>query len=104
MPISFQRDFDTEETSSGDWLLLEKNQPVTLNEVAGMLEEMIPHGSVNLCLQEQFESADDSVENLLQDLEISADSRFYPELSNLFSAKTEAWRQSVRDAEKAEAG
>ena len=87
---SDERDFDTEETSPDDWSLLEKNQPPTLNEVAGMLEEMIPHGSVNLCLQEQFETADDSGENLLENLEISA--------------KTEGWCQSVRDAEKAEAG
>ena len=101
---SDERDFDTEETSPDDWLLLEKNQPLTLHEVAGMLEEMIPHGSASLCLQEQFETADDSGENLLENLEISADSSFYPELSSFFSAKTEAWRQSVRDAEKAEAG
>jgi len=87
---SDERDFDTEETSPDDWLLLEKNQPLTLHEVAGMLEEMIPHGSVNLCLQEQFETADDSGENSLKNLEISA--------------KTEGWCQSVRDAEKAEAG
>ena len=55
-----------------------------------MLEEMMPHGSVNLCLQEQFETADDSGKNSLKNLEISA--------------KTEGWCQSVRDAEKAEAG
>ena len=87
---SDERDFDSEETSPDDWPLLERNQPSTLNEVAGMLEEMMPHGSVNLCLQEQFETADDSGENSLKNLEISA--------------KTEGWCQSVRDAEKAEAG
>ena len=87
---SDERDLDTEETSPDDWPLLERNQPSTLNEVAGMLEEMMPHGSVNLCLQEQFETADDSGENSLKNLEISA--------------KTEGWCQSVRDAEKAEAG
>lgn len=48
----------------------------------------------------QLEAADDSVENTLERLEISADSSLYPELSELFSAKIEAWRQSVRDAEK----
>ena len=101
---SDERGFDTEETSPDDWPLLERNQPSTLNEVAGMLEEMMPHGSVNLCLQEQFETADDSGENSLGNLEISAGSSFYPELSSLFSAKTEGWCQSVRDAEKAEAG
>ena len=101
---SDERDFDIEETSPDDWSLLEKNQPLTLHEIAEMLEEMMPHGSVNLCLQEQFETADDSGENSLKNLEISADSSFYPELASLFSAKTEAWCQSVRDAEKAEAG
>ena len=101
---SDERYFDIEETSPDDWLLLERNQPLTLHEVTGMLEEMMPHGSVNLCLQEQFETADGSGENSLKNLEISAGSSFYPELASFFSAKTEAWRQSVRDAEKAEAG
>ena len=95
------RDYDTEATSPDDWSLLEQNQPLTLGAVAGMLEENLPHGSISLCLQEQLEAADDSVENTLERLEISADSSFYPELSDLFSIKIEAWRQSVRDAEKA---
>ena len=101
---SDERDFDIEETSPDDWSLLEKNQPLTLHEIAGMLEEMMPHSPVNLCLQEQFETADDSGENSLENLEISAGSNFYPELASFFSAKTEAWCQSVRDAEKAGAG
>ena len=92
--------YDIEETSPDDWSLLENNQPLTLDVVAGWLEENLPHGSISLCLQGQLEAADDSVENTLERLEISADSSLYPELSELFSAKIEAWRQSVRDAEK----
>ena len=93
------RDYDTEETSPDDWSLLEHNQPLTLDVVAGILEEMLPHGSISLCLQGHLDYADDSVENMLERLEISAGSIFYPELSDSFSTKVEAWCQSVRDAE-----
>ena len=95
---SDMRDYDIEATSPDDWSLLDQNQPLTLDVVAGWLEEMLPHGSISLCLQGQLEAADDSIENTLGRLEISADSSFYPDLSDLFSLKIEAWRQSVRDA------
>ena len=39
---------------------------MTLHEIAEMLEEMMPHSPVNLCLQEQFETADGGVEEHLK--------------------------------------
>lgn len=90
-------DYGTEETSPNDWIPLEHNQCLTLDEVAWMLEDALPQSAIDSCLQERWDYADEKTEHTLENLDVSADSGFYSKLWDVFSTKVEAWRQTIRD-------
>jgi len=92
---------DTEQTSIEDpWYLLEANQPLTFDEVTGLLEEGLPHGGVLEWLTGWWDYTEEKTEDALAlyDLNIGVRSDFYPQLGEWFYGEVEAWQQSVRDS------